>query len=270
MKYLFFLSILFLTACSSRNNLDELNQQVAQNNSDSTQMQKILIENLRITYKEPVEPKNYPITIIPIILEEKYYEKGISNYNYSNILFYNHTTQENNFLLKDSIDIITSMKYFEKPPLKKAEINEYSEQPLRYGTFGEEAYKHVFYEIKPWKTKKELEEITNNQSYSYSKLKRGYEETGPSVLYISDFKGNQLTPLTPADARLISWRILYNSNIILAEILLDSNKDKIYNQKDNKQLLRIDLTEAGIGQALLSQEEENTIKTNLLRGKEGY
>jgi uncharacterized protein YdbL (DUF1318 family) len=268
MKYVFIISLFIFIGCQS-DEVSELEKLVENNNSNETQTNKTLIENLRISYNETIEPENSNVAVIPIILEEKYREKGISNYNYSNILFHNANTGENNFLFQDSIDFISTIRYFTPPSKDKNEEEVYESDIHHYGTFGNQAYGHLFYIIKPWKTKKELKEINGDKDFSYRKLKSGWTETGPSTLYMSDFDGKNLVALSPSNGRVIDWIILRKTNFILAKVLMDSNNDQKFNKKDDIKLIRIDLTKPSIGQPILSLEEENAIKKNLLKGKTG-
>ena len=57
MKYSVLFFLILFTACSNKDNLSELQKKVSENESDATDKQKMLIENLRITYNDPIEPK---------------------------------------------------------------------------------------------------------------------------------------------------------------------------------------------------------------------
>jgi hypothetical protein len=81
-------------------------------------------------------------------------------------------------------------------------------------------------------------------------------------LYVSKKDGSGLTQLTPNNSQLRRWEILKGSNILLAEVLVDSNDDKIFDvEQDDIRLLRIDLRKLKKGQSILPKGDERTLKS---------
>ena len=268
MKYLPLVILLFFYSCNN-DKKSELEQLVESNGTDSSKTDKYLIENLRIDYSKVIQPKGGENVIIPIVLEERYYEKGLSSYDYSNLIFYNHKNSTNNFLFNDSVDIIKKINYFTKGRDEEDDnAYQYDHSFELKGNYNKVVYDYLFLEIAPWKTKKELKEEKKDLG-SYKKMRVSYEEMGSKSLSIINLKGDSLIHITPPNTRLINWEILENSSILMAKVMYDSNGDKLFNKKDEIRLLRVDIQTPDIGIPILSSVEENLIKTNLLKGKTG-
>ncbi|TGD82764.1 hypothetical protein [Hymenobacter wooponensis] len=62
-----------------------------------------------------------------------------------------------------------------------------------------------------------------------------------SALYVSDRSGQQLHQLTPDGTDLVSWQILPKTNVLLAEVRPDVNKDREFTHADGTYWLRFDL-----------------------------
>lgn len=270
------ISMIIIFSCNEEKIIKEkknkdIHEIVSENKDTSlTVKDKYLVENLRINYEDHIENENSNFLIIPIILEEKYYDKGIPDYDYSNLLFYNPYTNETNLLINDSIDIISGFNIYQKPNKIKTDDYDYDyyHSTVRYANKGEFAKKYVFIEIIPWKTKKELKTLMGNGK-SYETMKKAYSASCQKNLYLTDLNGKNLIQVTPAKTRIINWKIVKKSHFIIAELLEDSNNDNKFDSKDKHVLFKIDLKNPAIGNRIISKDFENTIKSNLLKGKKG-
>ena len=76
----------------------------------------------------------------------------------------------------------------------------------------------------------------------YNKDKR-LDSKDPRYLYYSKIDGTELTLLTPEFYHLKNYKYIRNSNVILATLVWDENKDKKFNNNDSEVLYKIDLND---------------------------
>ncbi len=100
-------------------------------------------------------------------------------------------------------------------------------------------------------------EISNRDTNLDGKI----SEKDGSYLFASNRSGKNLVQLTPNNTQLISWDILDKSNIILAEVKVDDNRDKKFDKEDGTRLLKIDLDKLKKGRPLLDEKVEKQLKS---------
>ncbi|GAA4279576.1 hypothetical protein GCM10022259_43010 [Aquimarina mytili] len=82
----------------------------------------------------------------------------------------------------------------------------------------------------------------------------------PEQLFISDIDGNKLLRLSPVDENLIEYEIVPNTDKIIFRTLRDSNRDKKFDEKDDKVWYLIDLSTASKAIEILNQEKRKEIE----------
>lgn len=133
-----------------------------------------------------------------------------------NILFYDPETDEQHFLFANRLQII---KRYEGHLLQRRSRSDTSARPANKA--------HIYYTV--------IDEDYNKDN----KL----DSNDPSYLYMSRFDGTGLTRLTPEFYDLQTYRYIERSNIILATLTLDENKDGKFNNNDAEVLYKIDLND---------------------------
>ncbi len=141
-----------------------------------------------------------------------------------NIFFYDPDNEEQRFLFKDRMQIIES---YEGHLLRIRSKRDTSERPPNK--------EHIYYKI---------------ISEDYNGDKR-LDTNDPSYLYMSKFDGTGLIQLTPTSYDLVSYKYIERSDIILATLTYDENKDGKFNNNDSQVLYKINLKD-------LSQSREVT------------
>ncbi|MCB9231358.1 MAG: hypothetical protein H6581_06840 [Bacteroidia bacterium] len=132
--------------------------------------------------------------------------------SYWNLLFYNPLTREKHLLLEGKA-VILSFSAFQSP-----------KNPV--------ANQLMFYQV------------IRNDFNGDGQL--DYKD--PVQLFVSDKNGNNFRPLTPPDRDLVGWQIYRQTPILIAELLEDANNDSLFNQKDPRDFLRIDLSNGQLGE----------------------
>lgn len=133
-----------------------------------------------------------------------------------NIFFYDPETEEKRFLFEGRMQIIESYKGHLLNSRYKGDT---SERPLNK--------EHMYYSV-------------INEDYNRDKK---LDSNDPSYLYMSRFDGTGLTRLTPESYDLQTYRYIEKSNIILATLTYDENKDGKFNNNDSEVLYKIDLND---------------------------
>ena len=74
------------------------------------------------------------------------------------------------------------------------------------------------------------------------------DERDPSILYVSDTQGENLTPITPESENVVSFTLYEKLGFALLTIQRDSNHDKEFSVSDNdRYLVRLNLTDLRLG-----------------------
>lgn len=186
---------------------------------DTAAVRKVAKE-FRVHYNQPVDLDStdgyfLPISVVPLdgpnrsrkfssgSYESDSDPNGIEGTCY-NLVFLQKSTLAEHLLLPDSRFIITDIDTNKKPDAR---------------------WPYLFYTI--------IKADTNNDG------EQNNEDA--SALYVSDRSGRQLHQLTPDGADLVGWRILPKTNVLLAEVRPDGNKDREFTYADGTYWLRFNL-----------------------------
>lgn len=72
--------------------------------------------------------------------------------------------------------------------------------------------------------------------------------------YVSDLVGQQLQQITPENTQLIDWRFDKNIDAIFVRVKKDSDNDKVFSDRDNISVLRINISNPSIGVEIISDQ----------------
>ena len=167
-------------------------------------------------FEDPIQVDSSNIFIIPVgscsNITSIY---GNENYlphtnDYANVVFYNSKENKSFYLLKDNLGKIQ---------------------------LGENKYMNI-YSMKEYSTKKNLFFMIKMVDYNKDGV---IDSDDPFYLYATDKNGNNLTQITPDNCAVISYHIYQDQNIILVKMLIDSNNDHLFTNKDNAIYYKIDL-----------------------------
>jgi hypothetical protein len=173
-------------------------------------------------FYDPVLVDTNSTVMIPTV-----YEAGIFTSNklalygnyYSNIIFYNFKTDTYKRLFEKDTYIIgfkSRSHNFFQPTIDKQNITSNA----------------IFYQIK-------------NVDYNLSKK---IDDKDPTILYISDIKGNNLKRITSENENIISFDIFEKQNFALIKMQRDLNNDKNFDADDSDfYFIKLDLTSFALG-----------------------
>ena len=262
--YFIFSSLFLLFSCqvSTDKNLETLRQKVEENtDSTITLKDKILIENFNLRFGHVTQSKTSDYWIIPMILEEKYFEKGMDRYDYANYVFYNPKTKKKHLLLKDSIDLISNFRLIDFEDLFS---HDREHEMTRKGEI-------ILFELVEWKTNAQIEEIMGISKEEAKKrrfdLRDRYYKYCPKVLFMCDVDGQNIIQLTASQSRLESYSRMDNSYILLVNIREDDDKSGLITSKENNKHLIVDMANPKLAIPLFDKSFEDSIKTLVLQTK---
>lgn len=174
----------------------------------------------RQSFNHFIELDSSNIVMVPIDWDNNAKLGGVKimgNNRTKNILFYDPTTDQQNILFDDSLQMILAYS--------GQRIRRFYERDL--DTVERLNYEHLYYSV--------VSEDYNNDD----KL----DTDDPTYLYYSKIDGTGLEQLTPRAHHLKHYTYIKSSNVILAVIISDDNGDKKFNSKDSEILFKVDLND---------------------------
>jgi hypothetical protein len=173
-------------------------------------------------FSDPVLVDTNSTVMLPTVYDAGLFSSNklalYGNY-YSNIIFYNFKTDTYKRLFEKDTYIIgfkSRIHNFFQPSIDKQNITLNS----------------IFYQIK-------------NIDFNLSKK---IDDKDPTILYVSDIKGNNLKRITPENENVISFDIFEKQNFALIKIQRDLNNDKNFDSDDSDfYFIKLDLTSFLLG-----------------------
>ena len=184
------------------------------NNSDSTlsESNKYYIENTKIEFGQPISFKSTKNIAIPIILEQKYVDKGMPYNSYFNIAIIDTSNSVKKMLFEYSV-IIDNILTFEKQTDYDGEY--YYEDDERI--FSKEYNSLIFFDL--WK---------------YNNRKKDYKR-----FCVYDLENDKLKQLSPDSCNVTSWNIFDNQSKILIHFQFDSDKNGKFDNNDDENMILV-------------------------------
>ncbi len=176
---------------------------------------KQIIENIKVGFDDPIAFTSTNNTAIPLILNQKFVDKGILENRYYNIIVISPYDTAG-IMVFDTSGVIRKIKTFEK----RIEINMDND----YYENDERIYSKDF-----------------NSLIFIEKQEFGTKGKGNFVLYVYDLKNKQLKQLSPSGFNLVKWFPLDGKSSIIMTCQCDDNIDGKYDGKDDERIFLADV-----------------------------
>lgn len=224
-KNIFILSMISVLSCSGN----------PESTADSSNInQESPIENLNVQTTNFSEIDSSGVLMFPLRMGESKREsesssyKEISQSEFWNIMFYNSITNNYYLLTKDKILI----ENFNDDYYNDAE------------TISTNKTNYIFY-------------TARSLDYNKDKL-LNYQD--PLYLYVSNKKGENFRQLSPNNFNLENWRYIKSTNKIVFSASKDSNKNNIFDDKDEVIAFEVNVDSKELAKEIFSNETKNELK----------
>jgi hypothetical protein len=186
------------------------------NNKDTslTVQDKIKIENINVGFDVPITFASTNNIAIPLILNEKYFDKGMQINEFYDILVISPTDSFGKLVFKEP-GIIKKITTFDKRVMIDIEDGNYED------------------EKKPFS--KDFNSLLFIEKQSSSKNNKGN-----IVLFVYDLSQNLLKKLSPDNYNLVKWYPLDGRSTIIMTCQFDDNNDGKYNSMDDERIFVAD------------------------------
>ena len=160
--------------------------------------------DIKMPHSSSIIISNTDIIIYPLSLNKGNYKdySRSTEANYWNIIFNNVVTGKSDLLTRKKI-LINDFK-----------IGNYENRPLNVNTLSDQ---FIYYEI------------TDSDSNGDKKL----TSKDLKKLFISNLEGKSFTQISPENYSVHSWKIDSDHNLLLMDLIKDTNGDKEFNDKDD-------------------------------------
>lgn len=192
------------------------------------------IENLNVQTTNFSEIDSSGVLMFPLRMGESKRESESSSYKeipqseFWNIMFYNSITNNYYLLTKDKILI----ENFNDDYYNDAE------------TISTNKTNYIFY-------------TARSLDYNKDKL-LNYQD--PLYLYVSNKKGENFRQLSPNNFNLENWRYIKSTNKIVFSASKDSNKNNIFDDKDEVIAFEVNVDSKELAKEIFSNETKNELK----------
>ena len=234
----------FILGCQnqSNNRLNDrkgLNEAVL-NNPDSSlnESGRYYYENTKIQFGEPISFNSTANIAIPIILEQKYVDKGMPKHSYFNIAIIDKDNQVKKLLFQSSV-VIDNILTFERQNDFDDIYNYYED----YQDFSEDYNSLIFFDL--WK---------------FKDRKKDYKR-----LFVYNLKTDELRQLSPENSNVTGWNIFNNQSRMLIHYQFDSDKNGIFDKKDDENMLFVNPNDSTEYDELFDLEVLKKIKTQVAK-----
>ncbi|MCD0456157.1 hypothetical protein LPB85_11985 [Chryseobacterium sp. LC2016-27] len=224
-KNIFILSMISVLSCSGN----------PESTADSSNInQESPIENLNVQTTNFSEIDSSGVLMFPLRVGESKRESESSSYKeipqseFWNIMFYNSITNNYYLLTKDKILI----ENFNDDYYNDAE------------TISTNKTNYIFY-------------TARSLDYNKDKL-LNYQD--PLYLYVSNKKGENFRQLSPNNFNLENWRYIKSTNKIVFSASKDSNKNNIFDDKDEVIAFEVNVDSKELAKEIFSNETKNELK----------
>lgn len=234
--YLFPLCFLIFLGCN-QGDREGLDRAVA-NNTDSTLSKetKYYLENTKIEFGSPITFDSIDNILIPIIFDQKYTDKRMPKQSFFNIALIDSTDRVKKLLFEESVVIegIKTLTYTSSG--KFYEAREYVEKNISNFAYVD----NYLLLLNVWK---------------YKDRKKDYRR-----LFVYDVKNDRLQQLSPEDGNVTDFHIFDKQSKILITYQFDSDKNDIFNEKDDENMVIVDPKSKPVHQPLFDLDKLKEIK----------
>jgi hypothetical protein len=184
----------------------------------------------KVQYDSPILISKTDIVLYPLKLNDDDYDsyKREASANYWNLIFYNIISGKSELLTKEKM-IINSFNIGHSE-------NAHNRQATLSNQF-------IYYNI------------TDSDYNGDKKL----TSKDPNKLYLSNLEGKSFTRISPNNYNLSSWKIDDKHDLILMDLIKDSNGDKEFNDKDEVEYLVYNLKTRSL-KAVFDQKFKDEVK----------
>lgn len=181
--------------------------------SSLTESGKFYYENTKIQFGKPISFESTENIAIPIILEQKYVDKGMPKHSYFNIAVIDTSNQVQKLLFKETV-VIDNIQTFENQN-NYNEIYDYDEDYRR--DFSDDYNALIFFDL--WK---------------YKERKRGYKR-----FYVYNLEKDELRQLSLENTNVTDWHLFNNQSKILIKYQFDSDNNGFFDKKDDENMILV-------------------------------
>ncbi|UFH33918.1 hypothetical protein LNP04_09535 [Chryseobacterium sp. C-71] len=223
--FLFVTSFLFLSCAKNSGSIES----TLPGESDSSSL-----ENLNIQTNSFTEIDSTGVLIFPLEMgqnkrnDNSYGYKEMPENQYWNILFLNSNTNEYHLLTEEKVVVLNY------------DFN-YNAEDGRGKT---KNAKHIFYNIR-------------SKDYNKDKM---ITDDDPVYLYVSDRFGKNFRQISPLDYSLNYWEYIESSNKVIMTLTKDSNRNKLFDEKDEVLTFETVLDEAEKPREVFKPELKEKLK----------
>jgi hypothetical protein len=187
-------------------------------------------KQLKVQYDSPILISKTDIVLYPLKLNDDDYDsyKREASANHWNLIFYNIISGKSELLTKEKM-IINSFN-----------IGHSENAPNRQATLSNQ---FIYYNI------------TDSDYDGDKKL----TSKDPNKLYLSNLEGKSFIRISPNNYNLSSWKIDDKHDLILMDLIKDSNGDKEFNDKDEVEYLVYNLKTRSL-KAVFDQKFKDEVK----------
>lgn len=220
MKYLLAITItMSLFSCTSnekegtegRRNLE---QRVAANSDSLDERTKYYLENTKVDFGNPIVLKSSKNVAVPVQLEEIYVEKEMPEYTYFNIAILNEEFKFKKYLFDKSVvigsieteedNVFDGESYYEEDS-KRTEMTEYNSL--------------LIFDL-----------------WEFKKRKKDYRR-----IYVYDLNLDSLRQVSIPNTHVLEWKTIPGKKAIYLRYQSDTNKDGTFDDKDDSNIVFVDL-----------------------------
>jgi hypothetical protein len=236
MKLILILSFpLLFVACTEKNREEQPIKNTSKQPQDSLAIVNDPKNNLNIQMNSFTEIDSSGILMFPLSAEQNWDRKDYSssyksipnNQNW-NIVFFN-TNTNNYHLLTDKKILITNYgnKYNN---IDEAKVSATKQK--------------IFYNVK-------TDDYNKDNVLDYK---------DPEYLYVSDKEGYNFTQISPTNYDLKNWQYISSSGKIIMNLVKDSDKNNLFDDKDEIVLFELDITKDSVAKEIFPVEFKNKLK----------
>lgn len=220
MKYLLTVTIaMSLFSCTSNEQKDSegrrnLKQRVAGNSDSLDERTKYFLENTKVDFGTPIVLKSSKNIAVPVQLEEIYVEKEMPKYTYFNIAILDEEFKFKKYLFDKSV-VIGSIETEEE------------------NVFDQDNYYEGDYK-KP--EMPEYNSLLIFDLWEFEKRKKDYRR-----IYVYDLNLDSLRQISIPNTHVLEWKTIPGKKAIYLKYQNDTNKDGVFDDKDDSNIVFVDL-----------------------------
>lgn len=237
--------LLFAVSCTNQKkknltNREGLNQAFSLNEDTSlTESGKYFFENTKIEFGNPISFNSTQNIAIPIILEQKYVDKGIPRRSYFNIAIVDTSNTIKKMLFEESV-IIDNLLTLEKQTDFQ---NLYNYDDEEFRVYSERYNSLIFFDL-----------------WMYKNRKRDYNR-----FFVYNLEKDELHQLSPDNCNVTGWNIFDNQSKIMIQYQFDSDQNGKFEKTDDENMIIIDPNSPQKSTGLFDLEKLKKIKLQVAK-----